>query len=139
MASSQHQQASAAFATLIATGRQDRNTGAIQAGLDIGTPLLRPAQQSVADRAARWASPCGGAGGIRTHTVKNLNLAPPAVGLRPLRPGGAAAGSRRGQTPSSWRSRATWPVALTAYCAFSIFPSGSTTKVDLMTPTDFFP
>ena len=55
MASSQHQQASAAFATLIATGRQDRNTGAIQAGLDIGTPLLRPAQQSVADRAARWA------------------------------------------------------------------------------------
>jgi len=42
-------------------------------------------------------------------------------------------------TPSSLRSLATWPVAFTAYCACSIFPSAPTTKVDLMTPTDFFP
>src|SRR5215469_4951535 len=51
-----------------------------------------------------------------------------AVGLRPQR-----------QTPSSLRSLATWPVAFTPYCDCSILPSGPTTNVDLMTPTDFFP
>jgi hypothetical protein len=44
-----------------------------------------------------------------------------------------------GQTPSSLRSRATCPVALTPYCACSIFPSGPTTNVDLITPTVVFP
>ncbi len=52
---------------------------------------------------------------------------------------GDAAGFVLRQTPSSARSRATCPVAFTAYCAFSILPSRSTTKVDRMTPTDFLP
>src|SRR5215469_1549304 len=60
-----------------------------------------------------------------------------AIGLRPQPPGGAGGGGA--QTPSSLRSLATWPVAFTAYCACSILPSAPTTKVDLMTPTDFFP
>ena len=38
------------------------------------------------------------------------------------------------QTDRSRRSLATWPVALMLYCATSILPFSSTTKVDLMTP-----
>ena len=41
---------------------------------------------------------------------------------------------REAQTPSSERSFATWPLALTLYMARSIFASGSMTNVDLMTP-----
>jgi hypothetical protein len=42
-------------------------------------------------------------------------------------------------TPSSFRSRSTWPVALTAYCAFSILPSASITNVDRITPMIVLP
>jgi hypothetical protein len=41
--------------------------------------------------------------------------------------------------PRSARSRATCPVALTAYCAFSTLPSASTTNVDRITPTVVLP
>jgi hypothetical protein len=44
-----------------------------------------------------------------------------------------------GYAPSSVRSRATWPVALTPYNAFSILPSASITNVDLITPTVVLP
>src|SRR5216684_3965414 len=37
-------------------------------------------------------------------------------------------------TPRSLRSRSTWPVALTAYRAFSILPSASMTNVERITP-----
>ena len=74
-----------------------------------------------------------GAGGIRTHTGRNLSPVPLPLGYGP------ALGTQRRQTPSSVRSLATWPVAFTAYCACSMLPSGPTTNVDLMTPTDFFP
>jgi hypothetical protein len=63
-----------------------------------------------------------------------------AVGLRPpVLPYRVLLDRQNRQTPSSLRSRATWPVALTAYCACSIVPPGPTTNVDLITPTDFLP
>ena len=93
-----------------------------------GAPGLLPAQ-------VRGVLPVprkGGAGGIRTHTGRILNPVPLPLGYGP-------GGQRAGQTPSSARSRATWPVALTAYWAFSTRPSAPTTNVDLITPTVFLP
>ena len=96
-------------------------------GLPAGSPLIyldghrrrRPAhhrRHAVATRLVstarrRAAGPSwpdamtGGAGGIRTHTGRILNPVPLPLGYGPARAGG--------QTPSSLRSRATCPVALT--------------------------
>lgn len=52
MTSQQRQQAITAFATLIATWRQDQNTDAKQAGLDFVTPLPLPGPSSDTDHAA---------------------------------------------------------------------------------------
>ena len=41
--------------------------------------------------------------------------------------------------PRSRRSLATWPVALTLYCASSSLPSSSTTNVERMTPSTVLP
>ena len=43
------------------------------------------------------------------------------------------------QIPRSLRRRSTWPVALTAYWAFSILPSASMTNVERMTPMIVLP
>ncbi len=46
---------------------------------------------------------------------------------------------RRSQTAKSRRSLATWPVALTLYCAAAILPFSSTTKVERITPWTALP
>ena len=43
------------------------------------------------------------------------------------------------QTDKSRRSLATWPVALTLYCARAIFPFSSTTKLERITPWTALP
>ena len=55
---------------------------------------------------------------------------------------GASAGSSPAAGTYSFRSRSnrpTWPVALTPYCASSMFPSASMRNVERMTPTVVFP
>ena len=64
----------------------------------------------------------------------------PVTPLPPCRtPGPRARPSRRRQRPSSWRSFATWPFALTAYIARSILPSASITNVERITPMTVLP
>jgi hypothetical protein len=48
-------------------------------------------------------------------------------------------GGGRQSTPSSRRSRATWPVAFTLYCADTTEPSGAITNVERMSPSYTFP
>src|SRR5579872_5519157 len=69
----------------------------------------------------------------RCHHQQDLNL--PRLPFRHAR----ADKDYRCQTPSSARRRATWPVALTAYCACSSTPSAPITNVDLITPTVTLP
>lgn len=87
-----------------------------------------------------------GAEGSRTLTGTDLNRVPLPIGLRPhatcaacLSVPAAASGTRRFGTdhlsrPISFRTRATWPVALTLRQAFTILPSGPITNVERMTP-----
>jgi Domain of unknown function (DUF4262) len=55
------------------------------------------------------------------------------------RAGGPGRWSMAHERPSSRRNLATCPVAFTLYCARSIRPSASITKVDRMTPTTSLP
>lgn len=80
-----------------------------------------------------------------------LGLAVPGVvGFALLISSARREGERRGRSdaprrhahasmPSCLRSRATWPVAFTLYCASVITPSSSSTKVERITPSTTLP
>src|SRR5690349_15399452 len=72
------------------------------------------------------------------ETVEGFPPEQPSGGclFTPLLTGDPQRGIHR---PRSRRSFATCPVAFTLYCATAIFPSGSTTNVDRITPVTFLP